>query len=170
MYLKWRKNTVLTGTNHWKFQKMVPSLLKPPFGTFIFNSVKYIFYFAHWSFTCVLRATAFGVLNGICKLAAIISTFIFGKFIGITKIIPIILSFSALVCGGLLAFKLPETREVILQWKSQTPQGLSVWSSWTLDDRMRRLMNTNRKRAEMVLCMLEPPYRSITFIVLLLLS
>ncbi|KAI2662921.1 Synaptic vesicle glycoprotein 2B [Labeo rohita] len=61
------------------------------------------------------RATAFGVLNGTCKLAAIISTFIFGKFIGITKIIPIILSFSALVCGGLLAFKLPETREVILQ-------------------------------------------------------
>uniref|UniRef100_A0A673LFZ5 Synaptic vesicle glycoprotein 2Ba n=1 Tax=Sinocyclocheilus rhinocerous TaxID=307959 RepID=A0A673LFZ5_9TELE len=61
------------------------------------------------------RATAFGVLNGTCKLAAIISTFIFGKFSGITKIIPIILSFSALVCGGLLAFKLPETREVILQ-------------------------------------------------------
>ncbi|XP_016307800.1 synaptic vesicle glycoprotein 2B-like [Sinocyclocheilus anshuiensis] len=61
------------------------------------------------------RATAFGVLNGTCKLAAIISTFIFGKFIGITKIIPIILSFSALVCGGLLAFKLRETREVILQ-------------------------------------------------------
>ncbi|KAK7170863.1 hypothetical protein R3I94_000921 [Phoxinus phoxinus] len=61
------------------------------------------------------RATAFGVLNGTCKLAAILSTFIFGKFIGITKIIPIILSFSALVCGGLLAFKLPETREVILQ-------------------------------------------------------
>ncbi|KAL0189531.1 hypothetical protein M9458_016630, partial [Cirrhinus mrigala] len=64
----------------------------------------------------------FGVLNGTCKLAAIISTFIFGKFIGITKIIPIILSFSALVCGGLLSFKLPETREVILHW--------------TLDDRM----------------------------------
>ncbi|XP_051948068.1 synaptic vesicle glycoprotein 2B-like isoform X2 [Xyrauchen texanus] len=61
------------------------------------------------------RATAFGVLNGICKLAAIISCFIFGKFIGITKIIPIILSFSALVCGGLLAFKLPETREIILK-------------------------------------------------------
>uniref|UniRef100_A0A8C1Q2U0 Synaptic vesicle glycoprotein 2Ba n=1 Tax=Cyprinus carpio TaxID=7962 RepID=A0A8C1Q2U0_CYPCA len=61
------------------------------------------------------RATAFGVLNGTCKLAAIISTFTFGKFIGITKIIPIILSLSALVCGGLLAFKLPETREVILQ-------------------------------------------------------
>ncbi|XP_028812471.1 synaptic vesicle glycoprotein 2Ba [Denticeps clupeoides] len=61
------------------------------------------------------RATAFGVLNGICKLAAIISTFIFSKFVGITRIIPIILSFAALVCGGLLAMKLPETREAILQ-------------------------------------------------------
>ncbi|MCI4383285.1 hypothetical protein PGIGA_G00024620 [Pangasianodon gigas] len=61
------------------------------------------------------RATAFGVLNGLCKLAAIISTFIFSKFVGITKIVPILLSFSALACGGLLAFKLPETREVILQ-------------------------------------------------------
>ncbi|XP_060796450.1 synaptic vesicle glycoprotein 2Ba [Neoarius graeffei] len=61
------------------------------------------------------RATAFGVLNGLCKLAAIISTFIFSKFVGITKIVPILLSFSALMCGGLLAFKLPETREVILQ-------------------------------------------------------
>ncbi|KAA0722878.1 Synaptic vesicle glycoprotein 2B [Triplophysa tibetana] len=61
------------------------------------------------------RATAFGVLNGSCKLAAIISSFIFGKFVSITKIIPIIMSFSALVCGGLLAFKLPETRELILQ-------------------------------------------------------
>ncbi|XP_053491405.1 synaptic vesicle glycoprotein 2Ba [Ictalurus furcatus] len=61
------------------------------------------------------RATAFGVLNGLCKLAAIISTFIFSKFVGITKIVPILLSFSAMACGGLLAFKLPETREVILQ-------------------------------------------------------
>ncbi|TSL68182.1 Synaptic vesicle glycoprotein 2B [Bagarius yarrelli] len=61
------------------------------------------------------RATAFGVLNSLCKLAAIISTFIFSKFVGITKIIPILLSFSAMACGGLLAFQLPETREVILQ-------------------------------------------------------
>ncbi|KAI4903575.1 hypothetical protein NFI96_032915 [Prochilodus magdalenae] len=61
------------------------------------------------------RATAFGVLNGLCKLAAIVSTFVFSKFVGITKIVPILLSFSALVCGGLLSFKLPETREVILQ-------------------------------------------------------
>ncbi|KAK3533716.1 hypothetical protein QTP70_023968 [Hemibagrus guttatus] len=61
------------------------------------------------------RATAFGVLNSLSKLAAIISTFVFSKFVGITKIIPIILSFSAMACGGLLSFKLPETREVILQ-------------------------------------------------------
>ncbi|XP_062868804.1 synaptic vesicle glycoprotein 2Ba [Trichomycterus rosablanca] len=61
------------------------------------------------------RATAFGVLNGSCKLAAIVSTVIFSKFVGITKVVPILLSFSAMACGGLLAFKLPETRDAILQ-------------------------------------------------------
>uniref|UniRef100_A0A8C7JUN2 Synaptic vesicle glycoprotein 2B-like n=1 Tax=Oncorhynchus kisutch TaxID=8019 RepID=A0A8C7JUN2_ONCKI len=61
------------------------------------------------------RCTAFGVLNGTCKLAAIIGSVIFAKFIGITKIIPIFLAFAALACGGLLATKLPDTREKILE-------------------------------------------------------
>ncbi|AWP01962.1 putative synaptic vesicle glycoprotein 2B-like [Scophthalmus maximus] len=60
------------------------------------------------------RGTAFGILNGICKFATIIASFIFAAFIGITKIIPIFLAFAALVCGGLVALKLPETREKIL--------------------------------------------------------
>uniref|UniRef100_A0A8C5D4M8 Synaptic vesicle glycoprotein 2B-like n=1 Tax=Gouania willdenowi TaxID=441366 RepID=A0A8C5D4M8_GOUWI len=60
------------------------------------------------------RGTAFGILNGICKFAAIIASFIFAAFIGVTKIIPIFLAFAALVCGGLVALKLPETREKIL--------------------------------------------------------
>ncbi|XP_076149002.1 synaptic vesicle glycoprotein 2Ba [Alosa pseudoharengus] len=66
-------------------------------------------------FPSAKRCTAFGVLSGIGKFAAIISSFIFGKFVYITRIIPIILSFCALVCGGLLSQKLPETREYILQ-------------------------------------------------------
>ncbi|KAL0978007.1 hypothetical protein UPYG_G00164650 [Umbra pygmaea] len=61
------------------------------------------------------RCTAFGVLNGSCKLAAIIGSFIFAKFIGITRIVPIFLAFASLVCGGLLATKLPDTREKILE-------------------------------------------------------
>ncbi|KAK7913541.1 hypothetical protein WMY93_013752 [Mugilogobius chulae] len=60
------------------------------------------------------RGTAFGILNGICKFAAIVASFIFAAFIGVTKIIPIFMAFSALVCGGLVALKLPETREKIL--------------------------------------------------------
>ncbi|KAA8595974.1 hypothetical protein FQN60_011265 [Etheostoma spectabile] len=60
------------------------------------------------------RGTAFGILNGICKFAAILASSIFAAFIGITKIIPIFLAFAALVCGGLVALKLPETREKIL--------------------------------------------------------
>uniref|UniRef100_A0A672F9F7 Synaptic vesicle glycoprotein 2B-like n=1 Tax=Salarias fasciatus TaxID=181472 RepID=A0A672F9F7_SALFA len=60
------------------------------------------------------RGTAFGILNGLCKFAAIVASFIFAAFIGVTKIIPIFLAFAALVCGGLVALKLPETREKIL--------------------------------------------------------
>ncbi|RXN12482.1 synaptic vesicle glyco 2B-like protein [Labeo rohita] len=60
------------------------------------------------------RATAFGVLNAICKLAAILGSSIFASFVGITKVIPILLSFGALVGGGVLALKLPETREKVL--------------------------------------------------------
>lgn len=68
------------------------------------------------------RGTAFGILNGVCKLAAIIASFIFAAFIGITKIIPIFLAFAALVCGGMVALKLPETREKILSWKAKILQ------------------------------------------------
>ncbi|XP_016375219.1 synaptic vesicle glycoprotein 2B-like [Sinocyclocheilus rhinocerous] len=60
------------------------------------------------------RATAFGVLNAICKLAAILGSSIFASFVGISKVIPILLSFGALVGGGVLALKLPETRKKVL--------------------------------------------------------
>uniref|UniRef100_A0A671L941 Synaptic vesicle glycoprotein 2B-like n=1 Tax=Sinocyclocheilus anshuiensis TaxID=1608454 RepID=A0A671L941_9TELE len=59
-------------------------------------------------------STAFGVLNAICKFAAILGSSIFASFVGITKVIPILLSFVALVAGGVLALKLPETREKVL--------------------------------------------------------
>ncbi|XP_070763352.1 synaptic vesicle glycoprotein 2B-like isoform X2 [Enoplosus armatus] len=61
------------------------------------------------------RATAFGVLNALCKLAAVLGSSIFSSFVGITKAVPILLSFTALACGGLVALKLPDTREKILQ-------------------------------------------------------
>ncbi|XP_026886895.1 synaptic vesicle glycoprotein 2B [Electrophorus electricus] len=60
------------------------------------------------------RATAFGLLNAVCKLAAILGSFIFASFVGVTKVVPILLSCVALLCGGLLALKLPETREKAL--------------------------------------------------------
>lgn len=63
-----------------------------------------------------LRATASGVLNALCKLAAVLSSSIFASCVGITKAIPILLSFTALVCGGLVALNLPDTQQKILQW------------------------------------------------------
>nr|XP_020667832.1 synaptic vesicle glycoprotein 2B [Pogona vitticeps] len=60
------------------------------------------------------RATAFGILNGICKIGAILGNSIFASFVGITKVVPILLASSALVAGGLLALRLPETRDQVL--------------------------------------------------------
>ncbi|XP_044139138.1 synaptic vesicle glycoprotein 2B isoform X2 [Bufo gargarizans] len=60
------------------------------------------------------RATAFGILNGLCKLAAIFGNSIFASFVGITKVVPILIASTALVGGGLISFRLPETRELVL--------------------------------------------------------
>ncbi|XP_063170289.1 synaptic vesicle glycoprotein 2B [Candoia aspera] len=60
------------------------------------------------------RATAFGILNGICKVGAILGNSIFASFVGVIKVIPILLASSALVGGGLLALRLPETRDQVL--------------------------------------------------------
>ncbi|KYO21054.1 synaptic vesicle glycoprotein 2B [Alligator mississippiensis] len=60
------------------------------------------------------RATAFGILNGLCKFGAILGNSIFASFVGITEVVPILLASSALVGGGLVALRLPETREQVL--------------------------------------------------------
>ncbi|XP_067873746.1 synaptic vesicle glycoprotein 2B-like isoform X2 [Heterodontus francisci] len=60
------------------------------------------------------RATAFGILNGLSKFAAILGISIFASFVEITKVIPILLASVALVGGALLGLRLPETREQVL--------------------------------------------------------
>ncbi|XP_004709947.1 synaptic vesicle glycoprotein 2B [Echinops telfairi] len=60
------------------------------------------------------RATAFGILNGLCKFGAILGNTIFSSFVGITKVVPILLAATSLVGGGLIALRLPETREQVL--------------------------------------------------------
>uniref|UniRef100_A0A670Y333 Synaptic vesicle glycoprotein 2B n=1 Tax=Pseudonaja textilis TaxID=8673 RepID=A0A670Y333_PSETE len=60
------------------------------------------------------RATAFGILTAICKVGAILGNSIFASFVGITKVIPILLASSALVGGGLLSLRLPDTRDQVL--------------------------------------------------------
>ncbi|XP_058912983.1 synaptic vesicle glycoprotein 2B isoform X2 [Kogia breviceps] len=60
------------------------------------------------------RATAFGILNGLCKFGAILGNTIFASFVGITKVVPILLAATSLIGGGLIALRLPETREQVL--------------------------------------------------------
>lgn len=61
------------------------------------------------------RTTAFGFLNALCKLAAVLGISIFTSFVGITKAVPILLASAALAVGSSLALKLPETRGQVLQ-------------------------------------------------------
>uniref|UniRef100_A0A3Q1FA46 Synaptic vesicle glycoprotein 2A n=1 Tax=Acanthochromis polyacanthus TaxID=80966 RepID=A0A3Q1FA46_9TELE len=59
--------------------------------------------------------TAFGFLNALCKLAAVLGISIFQSFVGITKAVPILFAAGALGAGSFLATKLPETRGQVLQ-------------------------------------------------------
>lgn len=69
-----------------------------------------------FTFSFFYRATAFGILNGLCKFGAILGNTIFSSFVGITKVVPILLAAASLVGGGLIALRLPETREQVLMW------------------------------------------------------
>lgn len=73
----------------------------------------------HCEFVCpsspVFRTTAFGFLNALCKLAAVLGISIFQSFVGITKAVPILFAAGALAAGSFLATKLPETRGQVLQ-------------------------------------------------------
>ncbi|XP_062310064.1 synaptic vesicle glycoprotein 2Ca [Osmerus eperlanus] len=60
------------------------------------------------------RGTGFGFCNALCKLAAVLGNLIFGSLVGITKAIPILMASSVLVCGGLVALRLPDTRSNVL--------------------------------------------------------
>uniref|UniRef100_A0A8C3AI88 Synaptic vesicle glycoprotein 2A n=1 Tax=Cyclopterus lumpus TaxID=8103 RepID=A0A8C3AI88_CYCLU len=61
------------------------------------------------------RTTAFGFLNALCKLAAVLGISIFTSFVGITKAVPILFASGALAVGSFLALKLPETRGQVLK-------------------------------------------------------
>lgn len=61
------------------------------------------------------RTTAFGFLNALCKLAAVLGISVFTSFVGITKAAPILFASAALALGSSLALKLPETRGQVLQ-------------------------------------------------------
>lgn len=67
------------------------------------------------SYLLVFRTTAFGFLNALCKLAAVLGISIFQSFVGITKALPILFASGALAAGSFLATKLPETRGQVLQ-------------------------------------------------------
>lgn len=85
---------------------MINTVKNPPYRVCAFLSV---------CPSLVSRTTAFGFLNALCKLAAVLGISIFQSFVGITKAIPILFAAGALAAGSFLATKLPETRGQVLQ-------------------------------------------------------
>lgn len=78
------------------------------------NIIKYLYIYIYF-FSPLCRCTAFGFLNALCKLAAVLGISIFQSFVGITKAVPILFAAGALAAGSFLATKLPETRGQVLQ-------------------------------------------------------
>ncbi|KAF3833942.1 hypothetical protein F7725_025146, partial [Dissostichus mawsoni] len=72
---------------------------------------------------------AFGFLNALCKLAAVLGISIFQSFVGITKAVPIIFAAGALAAGSFLATKLPETRAKCCS--KTNDQQLAAEHSWS---------------------------------------
>ncbi|XP_078456265.1 synaptic vesicle glycoprotein 2C-like isoform X3 [Lampetra planeri] len=60
------------------------------------------------------RVTGFGFLNCLCRLAAVLGNVIFGSLVTITKVVPILIASTVLTLGGLIAFRLPDTRNIVL--------------------------------------------------------
>lgn len=58
---------------------------------------------------CHFRSTAFGIMSGIGRIAAILGNLTFGELIDVHCAIPMIIVAALLVFGGLSSIKLPNT-------------------------------------------------------------
>uniref|UniRef100_UPI00358F68DA synaptic vesicle glycoprotein 2C-like n=1 Tax=Myxine glutinosa TaxID=7769 RepID=UPI00358F68DA len=60
------------------------------------------------------RSTGFGFMNCLCRLASVMGFLIFGSLVSTHKAGPILLAASVLISGGMVALRLPDTRDRIL--------------------------------------------------------
>ncbi|XP_066270214.1 synaptic vesicle glycoprotein 2C-like [Branchiostoma lanceolatum] len=60
------------------------------------------------------RSTAFGLLNAVSRIGAVIANVLFGQMIGINKAVPILLTAAILGSGAVAAWRLPDTKNVAL--------------------------------------------------------
>ena len=60
------------------------------------------------------RSSGFGFLSFIGRIAAILGNVAFGQLIGVSKAIPILITAVIMALGGVLSFKLPESKNKLL--------------------------------------------------------
>ncbi|KAL7840163.1 hypothetical protein AOLI_G00254860 [Acnodon oligacanthus] len=117
------------------------------------------------------RTTAFGFLNALCKLAAVLGISIFQSFVGITKAVPILFASGALAAGSFLALKLPETRgqglfvilNVLTQQQSIAAAVIRSLAEASLTERKRRAaLLADRSRRPFSDCCLTPALQMLS--------
>ena len=65
-------------------------------------------------FNIFCRSSGFGFLSFIGRIAAILGNVAFGQLIGVSKAIPILITAAIMALGGILSFKLPESKNKLL--------------------------------------------------------
>ena len=58
--------------------------------------------------------TGYGFISSVSRVAGIVGTLTFGQFIDVNLAIPMLTTVAVLALGGLAAFKLPETKDILI--------------------------------------------------------
>ncbi|XP_066973216.1 synaptic vesicle glycoprotein 2B-like, partial [Macrobrachium rosenbergii] len=92
-------------------------------GIIVFEAVFNFIFISGWNaldiasteaFPTHIRTTAYGFLSAASRIAGVLGSLCFGQFIYSSRAIPMLTTTAVLFLGGMIAFKLPETRENLL--------------------------------------------------------
>ncbi|CAG0924285.1 unnamed protein product, partial [Notodromas monacha] len=60
------------------------------------------------------RATGYGFLSAVCRIAGILGSLTFGNYIGVSRAIPMLTTAAVLLIGAIASIRIPETKDILL--------------------------------------------------------